>query len=122
MKETVTFETAPSIVQFERTLTPEGWKITRHTTEHLHAIKEIGQSEFPVTLATTWHVNVSDTGAGVIISIEVPTFTHGMYAQRRVLDTIRDIAEAVPGECQTEAKLTVDVLSELRDYANLPER
>ncbi|NLV08368.1 hypothetical protein GOC74_00235 [Halomicrobium mukohataei] len=116
MKETIAFEQAPPVMAWLTILAENEWQITSHTENEMRARREIGASEIPTRLATTWYAQVTENGAnGVEVTIEVPAFADSRYATRRVRGRIKDWSEAVDGECRTDAELDVDILGALRN-------
>lgn len=115
MKKIVEFGVAPSIVEWQEALTPRGWKISDSRSDCLHATKEIGQSEFPVKNATTWHIYIDD-GDPFTVTVEVPAFTESEYAEKRLLETVEDLVDTLDGTCVISTPTDVDILKTLRQY------
>lgn len=116
MKVAVTLETAPPVMDWVSVLTRRGWQISRHDSDVAAARRKVGSSEYPVRLATTWHVRVEDDGAdGVEVTIHVPSFAESSYARARLLETIRDWSTEVDGPCGTTVSFEVDILERLRN-------
>lgn len=116
MRETVAFEQAPPVMAWLTVLAENGWQMTSHTEDEVRARREIGASEFPTRLATTWYAQIAENGAdGVEVTIEVPAFADSRYATRRLRGQIKDWADAVEGTCRSDVEFDVDILGALQE-------
>lgn len=115
MNVTVNFSKATNLGDWVSVIVGQGWKITEYDTQLVKAKKEIGQSEYPVRLSTSWYITITeDAPDGTAVEIEVPAFTDSLYARKRLLKAIEELADATEGKYETDQEFDVDVLSSLR--------
>lgn len=115
MNVAVEFDRAPPVGDWVAVVASRGWKVTEYDADRVRAKKRIGQSEFPVRLATTWRLTITDEGEGTVVDVAVPAFAESLYARRRILGFVREVTEALDGECETDTEFDVDVLGALRE-------
>ncbi|WP_311170900.1 hypothetical protein [Halobellus ordinarius] len=114
MNASLEFRTAPPLVEWQTALVERGWKVTERGERVLTAKRSKGAMEHPVAMATTWYVTVRREGTGgAIVEIRVPAFTDAVYARKRAVETIDELAESVSGACEPDVDTGFDVLGQL---------
>lgn len=117
MKVSVDFDTSPDASEWASYLADNGWKITELTADRFECEKVRGNSStYPVRQPIHWYVGVEEIGPSrrVSVAVEVPVFADSIYAQSRLLNWVKSVADVLDGEWETETDLEIDILGHLR--------